>query len=141
MFKFTAVRRHSPKKDAQEKAQKPKFGFLLINQQDEIIYVNQQARHFLGLLSDEKPPFKQTFMSLVQSAYQCYPAAAWLGWPERPSVATTRHLIYKPQNSNAHLRLKVEILEQITINDKFVWAVAMIAENPNETAVPYSANG
>lgn len=134
MVKLTAVYRRN-QNDKVGKQQKSKSGLLLIDQQDEIIYANQQARQFLGLFSDEAPPFKQKFMTLVQSAYRCYPAVAWLSWPKLPSIGTTRHLIYTPPNSSTCFRLKVEIMEQIIIDGTPVWAVAMIAEELGETAV------
>ncbi|MBK8902285.1 MAG: hypothetical protein IPM53_13950 [Anaerolineaceae bacterium] len=131
MVKETAV---SQRRTQNRQKQTGQPGLLLINQQDEILYANQQARHFLGLFSEEDLPRKLKFMALVQSAYQCYPAAAWLNWPTRPS-ATTRRLIYTPPHSSTRLRLKVEILEQIVLDGVPVWAVAMTEEGRRETAV------
>ena len=132
MIKDTAVYQRHPQT---RQGQNLKSGLLLINQEDEILYANRQARHFLGLFSDDDLPRKLKFMALAQSAYQCYPTAAWLNWPTRPSSATTRRLIYTPSHRSDHLQLKVEILEQIVLDGSPVWAVALIAEELRETAV------
>ncbi|MEZ4594268.1 MAG: hypothetical protein R3D55_24465 [Chloroflexota bacterium] len=75
-------------------------GRLLINDADEIIYANTQARHFLGLLSEESLPAGQKFLPLLRQTYQFYPTLAWVGWPKRPSASTARYLIYTPPNSH-----------------------------------------
>ena len=139
MFKSAAVFPHAGKTSEQQSGKKPIFGFLLIDQRDRIIYANQQARHFLGLMSDELLPFRQTFMTLVESAYECYPAGAWQGWPKRPSPATTRRLVYKPQDNDLFFQLKVEVLEQIIIDEMPVWVVSMV-EEITETAVSLPPN-
>jgi hypothetical protein len=119
--------------------QKPKnlpTGHLLINAADEIIYANKQARHFLGLFADESLPIEQTFLSLVQSAYQCFPLFAWLDWPKRPSVTTSRYLIFPSANNPSFSLLKVEIIEQVTVDSKDIWVVAIdLVESTPETAV------
>jgi PAS domain-containing protein len=132
MIKDTAVYQRHPQT---RQGQNRQSGLLLINQEDEILYANRQARHFLGLFSDDDLPRKLKFMALAQSAYQCYPTAAWLNWPTRPSSATTRRLVYTPSHRSDHLQLKVEILEQIVLDGSPVWAVALIAEELRETAV------
>lgn len=132
MNKDTAVYQRRTETRQRQRAQS---GLLLINQQDEILYANRQARHFLGLLSEEDLPQQQKFMTLVQSAYQCYPSTAWLNWPTRPSSTTTRRLIYSPPHSSSYFQLKVEILEQIILDGALVWAVALIEEVRSDTAV------
>ena len=132
MYKDTAVHQRATKT---HQKQTVSSGLLLINEQDEILYANRQARHFLGLFSEEALPRKLKFMTLVQSAYRCYPADAWMNWPTRPSSTITRRLIYTPLHSSTYLQLKVEILEQIILDGAPVWAVAMIEEAQAETAV------
>lgn len=135
MFKPTAVYPQLINEKAAKNSIKQRSGFLLINQRDEIIYINQQARNFLGLMADEPMPTSQTFLSLVQAAYRCYPQAAWQTWPKRPSTATSRCLLYKGE---ANCQLTVKILEEIVIDGLPFWAVSMIADETNETAVPYT---
>ena len=110
-------------------------GHLLINAADEIIYANKQARHFLGLLAEETLPTGQKFLSLVRSAYQCYPAFAWLDWPQRPST-TSRYLIFSPNRNASFSLLKVEIVEHLIIDGSEVWAIAInLVESSTGTAV------
>lgn len=132
MIKHTAVYQRHTKASPQKNAPS---GLLLINEQDEILYANRQARHFLGLFSEEELPRQLKFMTLVQSAYRCYPAAAWLNWPTRASSTITRRLIYTPLHNSSYLQLKVEVLEQIVLDGTPVWAVAMIEEDQGDTAV------
>jgi len=100
-------------------------GYLLLNEADEIVYANQQARRFLGVLADETLPNGKKFLPLVQSAYQCYPTLAWLDWLKRPSSVNTRYLIYSPQSDHAFSLLKVEIVEQLIVNGHAIWAIAI----------------
>lgn len=132
MIKATAA---YPRRTNNRQERHAQSGLLLINQQDEILYANRQARHFLGLFSEEDLPQKLKFMALVQSAYQCFPATAWLNWPKRPAATAIRRLIYTPPHSSTPLQLKVEILEQIVLDGAAVWAVAMTEEDRGETAV------
>ena len=121
--------------DEQLTGKKQLTGHLLLNAADEIIYANKQARHFLGLLVDEPLPTGHKFLSLVQSAYQCYPSFAWLDWPKRPST-TFRYLIYTSGRSAAFSLLKVEIVEHLIIDGNEIWAVTLdLVESSSDTAV------
>lgn len=122
--------------DKQQKTKTLPSGHLLINVADEIIYANKQARHFLGLMADETLPTGQKFLSLVQSAYHCYPAVAWFDWPKRPSATTTRYLIFSSAGRASFSLLKVEIIEYVIVDGSEFWAVAMdLVESSSETAV------
>ncbi|MCA9918386.1 MAG: hypothetical protein KC445_10570 [Anaerolineales bacterium] len=133
MNKATAVFTQTP--HTQKTASLP-TGRLLINDADEIVYANTQARHFLGLLSEETLPKGQKFLPLLRETYQIYPTLAWLGWPKRPSPTTTRYLIYTLPNSTAVSLFKVEIIEQIWLEGQHIWVVAIqLIENRVGTAV------
>jgi PAS domain-containing protein len=137
MFKLTALFSQPSLPDNQPEAKKLPAGYLLINDADEIIYANKQARHFLGLLSEESLTPRQKFLSLVRSGYQCYPGAAWQSWPQRPSGHTPRYLIYSPSNQTALLLLKVEIMEQMILDGQTIWVVVMNNVARKETAVTH----
>lgn len=125
--------------EEQQATEKLPSGHLLINVADEIIYANKQARHFLGLLADEALPTGQKFLSLVQSAYRCYPAFAWLDWPKRPWATTARYLIFSPPNQPSFSLLKVEIMEQFEVDGHEIWVVAIdLVKSTLETAVIHS---
>lgn len=138
MFKSTAVFPNPNHLDKHSTAKNVPPGFLLINDEDEIIYANKQARHFLGLLSEETVPSRQKFLPLVQSGYQCYPGMAWLGWPKRPSATTSRYLIYSSPNSTTFSLLKVDILEQMILDGQSIWVISMsaVTTNPFKTKKP-----
>ncbi len=122
-------------------AKKQRTGHILINAADEIIYANKQARHFLGLLADEPLPTGHKFLSLVQSAFQCYPTLAWLDWPKRPSTAI-RYLIFPSARSTTYSLLKVEIVEHIIVDGNGIWVVTLnLVESSTETAVIRFAHG
>lgn len=111
-------------------------GYLLINADDEIVYANRQARHFLGLLADELLPAGQKFLPLVRSAYQCFPSLAWLDWPKRPSSTTMRYLIFSSNRNTSFSLLKVEVVENLIVDGSEVWAVAIhVVESSLDTAV------
>jgi hypothetical protein len=122
--------------DEPREAKKVTPGYLMINAADEIIYANKQARHFLGLMADEALPAGQKFLSLVQSAYQCYPSFAWLDWPQRPSSTTIRYLIFSSSRNASFSLLKVEVVEHLVVDGGEIWAVAIdLVESSSETAV------
>lgn len=117
-------------------AKKASPGYLLLNGADEIIYANKQARHFLGLMADELLPAGQKFLSLVQSAYQCYPSFAWRDWPKRPSSTTVRYLIFSSSRNAAFSLLKVEVVEHLVVDGNEIWAVAIdLVDSSLDTAV------
>jgi hypothetical protein len=137
MFKLTAVLPQLSLLDNQPRSKKLPAGHLLINDVDEIIYANKQARHFLGLLSEESLPPRQKFLSLVRSGYQCYPGSAWQSWPQQPSGHTPRYLIYTPPNQSAFLLLKVEIMEQMILDGQTIWVITINSVRGKETAVTH----
>lgn len=114
-------------------------GRLLINDADEIIYANSQARHFLGFLTDELLPNGQKFLPLVRAAYACYPPLAWTGWPKLPSVAMPRYLIYTPPNNTKQLLLQVEITEHIILENRDIWVITInLVDRKRVTAVSHA---
>ncbi|VAW40071.1 hypothetical protein MNBD_CHLOROFLEXI01-4844 [hydrothermal vent metagenome] len=138
MFKFTAVSTPEKSRNASLLSKINHSGYLLITQQDEIVYANRQARHYLGLLSDEKLPFRQTFLSLVTSIYQYASPNAWVGWPKASSVSSVRTLIYSSPHSSSFYQLRIEVLQRLVIDNHPIWIVSMDAIESQETAVSQS---
>jgi hypothetical protein len=100
-------------------------GRLLINDADEIIYANTQARHFLGLFSEDPLPAGQQFLPLLRQSYQFHSTADWRGWPKRASDTTARYLIYTSPNSFVCSLLKVEIVENILLDGNNIWVISI----------------
>lgn len=133
MNNVTAVFKQSP---TVTKSMPLPTGRLLVNDSDEIIYANTQARHFLGLLSEESLPTGQKFLPLLSQSYQFYPTRAWLGWPKWPVPTTARYLIYTAPNSKNSSLLKVEANEKIVLEGKTIWAISIqLVESRAATAV------
>lgn len=112
-------------------------GRLLINDADEILYANRQARHFLGLLSEESLPKGQKFVPLLRQTFQLDSNSAWVGWPQRPLPTMPRYVLYTSSHADPAL-FKVEIIEQIQLDGKNILAVAMqLVESGWGTAVSH----
>ena len=135
MFKSTPLPTRPTANDNQEVENLP-TGHLLINSADKIIFANKQARHILGLLAEESLPNEETFLSLAQSSYNCFPAMAWMGWPKRPSTTISRYLIFTAANGTT-ICFRVETLEHLIIDSNECWVVAIeLVDSAPETAVP-----
>lgn len=96
-------------------AEHAETGFLLVNQDDVVIYANRQARLYLNMssncfdkLNNPEDPINEPFLTLVQQYYQCKPMEAWTTWPDPPPPETMRYLV-RPETSSSHaLWLQVE---------------------------------
>ncbi|MFN8458847.1 MAG: response regulator [Anaerolineae bacterium] len=88
-------------------------GYLTLNDNDEILYANPQARLWLGLAADAEAPYPDTFLALAKARYHCEPQELWLTWPELPPMATsnTSRYLVRPETPTATtLWLQVEQL-------------------------------
>lgn len=133
MFKSTAVSLIAPSHNAQQQMSKAFVGRLLITEHNELIYADEQARHFLGLLEDESLQ-GQNFLSLIHATYQCEPPIVWHDWHSHSSTTIPRCLVYMPQTGFS-LRLKIEILDQMHVDDNAIWAISLTATHLSATAV------
>jgi two-component system, cell cycle response regulator len=89
-------------------------GYLLINDQDEIIYTNPKAALYLGLTGDTVEAPSQHFLAQAQRQYLCEPAEAWTDWPAQSgqNSAKVRYLV-RPESSTAHpFWLQVALLDR-----------------------------
>lgn len=91
--------------------EKSEDGYLMINQHDQILYANQQARRYLGLPMNENEPIQATFLQIARQQYHYDPEHAWLKWPTLlPPNQSSRHLV-RPESSTARaLWLQVDTL-------------------------------
>jgi len=82
--------------------EKSEDGYLMINQHDQILYANQQARRYLCLPMDEDEPIQATFLEIARQPYHYDPEHAWAKWPTPLSPnQPPRHLV-RPESSTAH---------------------------------------
>jgi DNA-binding response OmpR family regulator len=75
-------------------------GYLIINNADQILYTNVQARRYLNLPLEESDPVAETFLALAQKHYQPEPQEAWQSWPKYQPEETPLYLV-RPASSIA----------------------------------------
>jgi two-component system, cell cycle response regulator len=77
-------------------------GFLLVGEDDTVLYANPQARLYLGFATDTPEPDNEKFLAQVQKQYHCEPAEAWLDWPAQ-SASTLQQLRYlvRPESATS----------------------------------------
>ncbi|MBN1887028.1 MAG: response regulator [Thermoflexales bacterium] len=84
-------------------------GHLVINERDEVLYANPQARIFLGLPQDEQQPVPAGFLELARRQYHCEPQEAWTSWP--PATQQAHLYLVQPESPTAKaFWLQVELL-------------------------------
>lgn len=86
-------------------------GYLILNDNDEFLYANPQARLWLGLPADAEGPYSDTFLTLAKTLYHCEPQELWLPWPELPPMVspnTARYLVRPEIPTATTLWLQVE---------------------------------
>jgi CheY-like chemotaxis protein len=85
-------------------------GYVLINQDDEVLYANPQARLYLGFDANLAG---SRFKATAESQYRCQPQTSWEQWPSQPADATLTRYLVRPETSAARaFWLEVKVLEQ-----------------------------
>jgi two-component system cell cycle response regulator len=99
-------------------------GYVIISDDDKILYVNSRARLYLGLSSSyivegDGEIISETFLELVQKQYRLEPQEAWIGWPEQPdSTLSLPHYLVRSETQTAEVFwLQVESLELASESD------------------------
>ncbi len=85
-------------------------GYLIIDNDDKVLYANARARLYLGLppiqsehiIRKESELSSETFLELAQKQYRLEPQEVWATWPEQPigSTLPQRYLVC-PETSTA----------------------------------------
>ncbi|MBN2004501.1 MAG: response regulator [Anaerolineae bacterium] len=69
-------------------------GYLIVDAQDRVLYINPQAQLYLGL---QEAPKNQTFLDIAGKTYHCEPKALWALWGHQPTInATSRGSFQAP---------------------------------------------
>ncbi|MGE4297578.1 MAG: response regulator [Desulfovibrionaceae bacterium] len=77
-------------------------GFVVIDKQDRILFANDMARSYLGLLGDVDAASGASFTEVVQRTYRQEPTDGWLPWPP-PLGAPPRPLfLVRPETDAAN---------------------------------------
>lgn len=91
-------------------------GYLLLDNNDEVLYTNPQARLYLGLAGDAGEPITEKFLALAQKQYHCEPAVNWLNWPQPQPPALSRdaplYLVHPETKTTPAGWLQVTLLDQ-----------------------------
>ena len=62
-------------------------GYLIINQQDQILFANLQAKRYFNLLIDTDDPLEDSFFQeKISQLYRLFPLSAWEDWPHQTDV-------------------------------------------------------
>jgi DNA-binding response OmpR family regulator len=90
-------------------------GYLVVDEQDNILYANSQARLYLGLSNDQNKPITKLFLELARRQYHFQPEEAWVNWPQQPPPVNERpspRYLVRPESPAAHaFWLQLEILD------------------------------
>lgn len=90
-------------------------GYLIVDNDDNILYANSQARLYLSLPAKENRPITKLFLEIARQQYNCQPEEAWVTWPEHSSPINGHPsplYLVRPESAAAHaLWLQVEVVE------------------------------
>lgn len=73
-------------------------GYLLLGQQDRILYANPRARSYLGLTSEQDLAAGVSFLGLTAKQFTAYPAYLWDTWPQ---PAKQPRFLMSPETSSS----------------------------------------
>jgi DNA-binding response OmpR family regulator len=91
-------------------------GYLLLDEEDHILYLNQPAARLLNLEGSRpvgKPQDTQSesFINAVRRQYQCEPPHLWHNWPQVDALESDARFLVRPATNQAlAVWLSVEIL-------------------------------
>ncbi len=89
-------------------------GYLLVSDEDAILYANPKARLYLGLGEDTDEPVIEKFLVQIQKQYRCKPVEAWRDWPpySAPPLQPSRFLVRPESATTQACWLQVTLLDQ-----------------------------
>jgi two-component system cell cycle response regulator len=84
-------------------------GYMVLDDEDRILYANPKARQLLALDSDENTPIKDPFLRLATSQFRCEPQRLWADWPKVPAGPL---FLLRPESASAGVFwLRVDLLD------------------------------
>jgi len=99
-------------------------GYLIVSEDDQVLYANPQARLCFGLPSlDSAPPPASgvestlgTFLELARQQYACEPQEAWTTWPalSDDGVQSPRYLVRPKSSTAAEFWLHIDAIEMVS---------------------------
>jgi CheY-like chemotaxis protein len=91
-------------------------GYIIINDEGQIIYANSQGRLYLNLSEDIGEGSNVTFLSQAQQQYNCEPGAAWSVWPHKAAAGLPRYLVQPATSSASAFWLQVDTFDMNVSN-------------------------
>lgn len=88
-------------------------GYVLLQNNDKVSYVNPKARFYLGLNLDTSTPPAEKFMEIALRQYKLQPNEAWADWPALTSqtLSITRYLVRPETNSSHEFWLEASVFD------------------------------
>lgn len=90
-------------------------GYLMVDDADQLLYANTQARLYLNLPTDVSVPLAGKFLELARSRYHCEPAEAWAAWPADSAVPVPRYLLLPETQATRAFWLQVDVLDMSAV--------------------------
>ncbi|MDY6993628.1 MAG: response regulator, partial [Pseudomonadota bacterium] len=83
--------------------------YLVLDNEDQIIYANAKARLYLNLPTDLQEPIYDTFLTLAKQIYRCEPQAAWEQWLNN-NFSQLRYLVRPETQTAKAFWLQVDVM-------------------------------
>ena len=101
-------------------------GYLMLNEHEEIVYANSQARLYLDLPMEDVEQIRANFLRVAERIYHFEPKQAWENWPD-PAVGEVPRYLVRPESrsskpfwlrvSNLNLPTGVDVQQLIALRD------------------------
>jgi len=87
-------------------------GYIHLDPNDHIDYMNPQARLYLEMVSQTDVPIPTKFYPLIRQQYTCVPEEAWQNWPllSENHTANQRYLVRPETDGSPAFWLQVHVL-------------------------------
>ena len=79
-------RLHEQRKQFQWVVEHARDGYVLDNEEDEVLFANACARLWLGVDPDRRDGLREKFLAIAGRTFACHPAGFWQDWPEVPAA-------------------------------------------------------
>ena len=118
-------------------------GYVIVNDQEQVVYANVQARVYLGLGQEINPEAAPFFRELVVKQYRCEPQAAWAQWPKKMFINKLPVPLYlvRPETPVSNVFwLQVEMLDIAAGLDTEAGRIICINDVTEKTALQDELN-
>lgn len=110
---------------------KANFGHLILNEADQIVYANRQARQYLEIPFEADLPL-EPFPQLVKKYYNCEPQSLWEQWPNLMAPNAPAYLVRPASEASESLWLQVEQMAMsLDASEKYLINLQDVTEDMN----------